>query len=86
MMVALRITRSSMGHVTGNPSGVNRRSNGNDRCEGHGRCWETAPELIEDDERGRGLVRGDGTIAPEQVENAQAAARVCPERAVEIVD
>jgi ferredoxin len=53
-----------------------------ERCEGHGRCWENAPRLVEDDEAGRGLVRGDGIVTPELEEQARAAVRACPERAV----
>ena len=54
-----------------------------DRCEGHGRCWETAPDLVEDDDRGRGVVRDpDAPIAPEHEAQARQAANVCPERAV----
>lgn len=54
-----------------------------ERCEGHGRCWETAPDLIEDDDRGRGVVRDpDRPVPPELEDQARTAANVCPERAV----
>jgi ferredoxin len=54
-----------------------------ERCEGHGRCWETAPDLIGDDDRGRGVVRQPGaSVPPEHEAQARAAANVCPERAV----
>ncbi len=55
-----------------------------ERCEGHGRCWENAPDLVYDDEAGRGVVRGDGTVAPEFEAQAIAARNACPERAVEV--
>jgi len=57
-----------------------------DLCQGHGRCWENAPELVEDDEAGRGVVRGDGVVPPELEEKARQAASACPERAVILSD
>ena len=58
-----------------------------DRCEGHGRCWETAPALSEDDARGRGVVRDPGVPVPAALEAAaRRAANVCPERAVVLDD
>jgi ferredoxin len=54
-----------------------------ERCEGHGRCWETAPDLVEDDDRGRGVVRDPEGVVPAPLEDqARQAANVCPERAV----
>jgi ferredoxin len=55
------------------------------RCAGHGRCY-AAPTLFTDDERGYGVVCGDGELAPEQVRAAEAAVLACPEKAVELVD
>jgi ferredoxin len=52
------------------------------KCEGHGRCWETAPDLVEDDEDGRGVVRGEGLVPPDFEGQARAAVSACPERAV----
>jgi ferredoxin len=58
-----------------------------DRCEGHARCWETAPDLIEDDDRGRGVVIDPDSAVPADLEDqARAAANVCPERAVILSD
>jgi ferredoxin len=52
-----------------------------DRCTGHGRCYDLAPELFTDDEQGHGQV-----VVPEPDESQLAAARLavnsCPERAV----
>ncbi len=54
-----------------------------DRCAGHARCWETAPDLIVDDEDGRGVVRAPGADVPLELEaQAHQAASVCPEGAV----
>jgi ferredoxin len=52
------------------------------RCTGHGRCYDGAPTLFTDDERGYGVVIGDGEVAPGDEDAARAVARACPERAV----
>lgn len=58
-----------------------------DRCEGHGRCFEMAPDLLDEDDRGRGTVRDpDASVPAALEEQARAAARVCPERAVVLTD
>ena len=58
-----------------------------DRCEGHGRCWETAPDLVDDDDRGRGVVRNPDAVVPPALEaQARHAANVCPEHAVILDD
>jgi ferredoxin len=53
-----------------------------DRCEGHGRCYSLAPELVEADELGDGREIGDGTVAPELEAAARKAEANCPEHAV----
>lgn len=55
-------------------------------CVGHGRCYDIAPGLFEDDEQGYSVVRGDGTVPGGEVEAARLAARLCPERAVRLAD
>jgi ferredoxin len=57
-----------------------------DLCAGHGRCYVQVPNLIEDDEWGRGTVKGDGTVLPGDVEDAERAVHVCPERAIRLVE
>jgi ferredoxin len=57
-----------------------------DLCSGHGRCYAQAPGSFTDDERGYGQVEGDGTVAPEQLEDARRAVRSCPERAISLDD
>ncbi|MGX7678845.1 ferredoxin [Jatrophihabitans sp. DSM 45814] len=54
-------------------------------CQGHGRCYELAPELFTDDERGRGWVTN---AEPDESlrEQATAAVNACPERAISISD
>ena len=53
-----------------------------ERCEGHGRCYSLAPELIEPDDIGNGQELGDGTVPADQEHNARLAVANCPERAV----
>jgi ferredoxin len=55
-------------------------------CVGHGRCYDVAPELFEDDEQGYAVVRGDGTVPQGQAEAARLAVRLCPERAVTLIE
>lgn len=50
-------------------------------CQGHGRCYEIAPEVFEDDDRGYGSVRTP-VVAPAQREAVEAALRACPEHAI----
>jgi ferredoxin len=53
-----------------------------ERCTGHGRCYNIAPALFSDDERGFGEVIGAGAVASEHEEAARAAVAGCPEHAV----
>jgi ferredoxin len=55
-------------------------------CVGHGRCYDVAPELFEDDEEGYAVVRGDGSVPPGQADAARLAVRLCPERAVTVTE
>jgi ferredoxin len=56
-----------------------------DRCTGHGRCYDLAPELFADDAEGYGQViveRPDESQLPA----ARLAVNSCPERAVILED
>ena len=55
-------------------------------CQGHGRCYDLAPDLFGEDDEGYGTVRGDGTVPPGQEEDARRAVSNCPERAIEILE
>ena len=57
-----------------------------DACTGHGRCYDLAPDLFTDDERGYGQVIGDGSVTDEHGAQALAAVRACPEHAVSILE
>lgn len=50
-------------------------------CEGHGRCYELAPGLVDADERGYGVVVSPD-VGPEDEVAATAAVNACPEHAV----
>ena len=56
-----------------------------ERCQGHGRCYDLAPNLFGDDEEGYGQVLGDGTVRPEQEREARLAVVNCPEHAIEVI-
>lgn len=56
-----------------------------ERCQGHGRCYDLAPDLFGEDEEGFGQVAGDGTVPPGRDHQARLAVANCPERAIEMV-
>jgi len=53
-------------------------------CMGHGRCYDVAPGLFEDDDEGYSVVKGDGQVPPGAADAARLAVRLCPERAVRL--
>ena len=55
-----------------------------ERCEGHGRCYVTAPDLFEPDDIGNGHEIGDGTVPEGMEDKARLAVANCPERAIDI--
>jgi ferredoxin len=55
-------------------------------CQGHGRCYDLAPDLFGDDEEGFGQVLGDGIVPPDQERDARLAVGNCPERAIELLE
>ena len=52
-----------------------------DLCAGHGRCYELAPEVYGEDERGHCRVLHE-TIPPALVDKAKLGERNCPEGAI----
>ncbi|GIH76864.1 ferredoxin [Planobispora longispora] len=56
-----------------------------ERCQGHGRCYDLAPELFGEDDEGYGHVLGDGAVPPDGERTARLAVSNCPERAIEIL-
>jgi ferredoxin len=55
------------------------------RCVGHGRCYELAPTLFDEDDLGYGRAHCDELSGPELM-LAQQAVHACPEGAVELVE
>lgn len=55
-------------------------------CQGHGRCYDLAPELFGEDDEGYGHVLGTGVVPPGQEHDARIAAANCPERAINVLD
>jgi ferredoxin len=53
-------------------------------CQGHGRCYDLAPELFGEDEEGYGTVLGDGVVPAGREQEARLAAANCPERAISV--
>jgi ferredoxin len=53
-------------------------------CQGHGRCYDIAPDLFGDDDEGYGVVLGDGIISQEAEHDARLAVLNCPEQAIEL--
>jgi ferredoxin len=52
-------------------------------CVGHGRCYEIAPAVFGDDERGHCRLLSS-EVAPEHREAARKAEANCPERAISL--
>jgi ferredoxin len=57
-----------------------------DLCQGHGRCYDLAPDLFGDDEEGFGQILGDGIVPPDKERDARLAVANCPERAIELLE
>ena len=54
-----------------------------DLCVGHGRCYMLAPDVFDEDERGRCRI-ADENVPPELEKQARMGAANCPEDAIEI--
>lgn len=55
------------------------------KCVGHGRCYELAPEIFAEDERGHcRLLRPD--VPPALADAARLGAENCPEDAIAVED
>jgi ferredoxin len=55
-------------------------------CQGHGRCYDLAPDLFGDDDEGYGQVLGDGILPADAEQDARLAVANCPERAIELIE
>jgi ferredoxin len=56
------------------------------RCQGHGRCYDLAPDLFGDDDEGYGKVLGGGVVQPGREHDARLAALNCPEHAIDVLE
>jgi ferredoxin len=57
-----------------------------DRCQGHGRCYDLAPELFGEDDEGYGQVLNGGIVPAGAESQARLAVLNCPESAIELVE
>ena len=55
-------------------------------CQGHGRCYDLAPDLFADDDEGFGQVLGDGIVPADREPEARLAVANCPERAITLTE
>ena len=55
-------------------------------CQGHGRCYDLASRLFGEDDEGYGKVLGDGTVLPDQEQDACLAVLNCPEQAIKFAE
>lgn len=56
------------------------------RYQGHGRCYDLAPDLFGDDDEGFGTVLGGGVVPAADDREARLAVANCPERAIDLVE
>jgi len=57
-----------------------------DRCQGHGRCYDLAPDVFGEDEDGYAVLLVTGPVPPEREDDARLAAANCPEQAIATVE
>lgn len=56
------------------------------RCVGHLTCCDEAPDLFDFDEERGTAVASETEVAPEQRSDATRAVRLCPERAIVVIE
>ncbi|MEC8729926.1 MAG: ferredoxin [Actinomycetota bacterium] len=57
-----------------------------EKCQGHNRCFDIAPELFDVDDYGTAFALNDGVVPEELEDKARLAAANCPEFAITIED
>ena len=58
-------------------------------CQGHGRCYDLAPDLFGEDEDGYATLTdltAGGQVPPDREDDARLAADNCPEAAVRLLE
>jgi ferredoxin len=53
-----------------------------ERCQGHGRCYDLAPDVFGADDEGYVQLLVEGDLPPEAEASARIAVANCPERAL----
>jgi len=53
-----------------------------ERCQGHSRCYDLAPEIFDVDDLGNAFERNDGVVPAGLEDKARLAAANCPEHAI----
>ncbi len=56
------------------------------RCQGHGRCYDLAPDVFGEDEDGYSTLLTDGLVPEGSEESVQLAVANCPETALSVVE
>jgi ferredoxin len=51
-------------------------------CQGHGRCYDLAPDVFGADDEGYAVLLVTGEVPAELEQQARAAGANCPERAI----
>jgi ferredoxin len=57
-----------------------------ERCQGHGRCYDLAPDLFAEDEDGYGSALHGGVIPQGREADAELAVANCPEQAIDVLE
>ncbi len=57
-----------------------------ERCQGHGRCFNLAPDVFGFDDLGNGVVLVDGPLDERSERLARLAELNCPEHAITVED
>jgi ferredoxin len=55
------------------------------KCQGHGRCYDLAPDIFEPDERGRVGLAVTGELPPDLEPDAHVGVQNCPEAALRLI-
>jgi ferredoxin len=55
------------------------------RCQGHGRCYDLAPDVFEPDDRGRVGLAVTGELPPGLESDARIGVLNCPESALQVL-
>jgi ferredoxin len=57
-----------------------------EKCQGHGRCYDLAPNVFDADDEGHVALLVHGDVDAQFQREAQTAVENCPEHALELAD